>query len=298
LGIGVDLLSFFANHTFLRQTFSRTALRVAMRRAAHQILDRPLVLEDPYALRILPPEAAAQVLAVSELEQQPFARAMRGYMSVRSRFAEDEFARAVARGVRQYVSLGAGLDTFAWRNPHREQAVRIFEVDHPATQSWKRSLMTLANLSVPPDTIYVPIDFECDSLEAGLGKAGLDVSQPVFFSWLGVVSYLTLENFRKTLRFFGSLPAGSGTVFDYSLPRSAVSEADARQLDELAARVAGMGEPFQLFFTPDEVADELASVNWKIYINLDAAGIRSRYYPDSKSQWSSAGRLLSAGNEG
>ncbi len=108
-----------------QNAYSRTALRVAMRRAAHQVLDRPRVFEDPYALRILPPEAAAQVGLDPEHEQRPFDRALRTFVAVRSRFAEDEFAEAVARGVRQYVALGAGLDTFAWRNPSRSRGARF-----------------------------------------------------------------------------------------------------------------------------------------------------------------------------
>ena len=183
-------------------SFSRTALRVAMRRASHQVLDRPLVLEDPFAIRILPPDAAAEIGRDQERERGPFASALRAFIAVRSRFAEDEFVAAAARGVKQLVALGAGLDTFAWRNPHREAGVRIFEVDHPATQAWKRELIATAGLPDAAAT-YVPVDFERQSLADCLRAAGFRTDSPAFFSWLGVVPYLTRDAFRSTLRFFG-----------------------------------------------------------------------------------------------
>ena len=267
-----------------------------MRRAAHQILDRPLVLDDPYAFRILPPEAAAEVRSAAEGEQHHFAKAMRTFMAVRSRFAEDEFARAVAAGVRQYVALGAGLDTFAWRNPHREYGIRVFEVDHPATQGWKRGLIAEADLAEPPATFYVPVDFEQQSLAAQLSVAGFDTGAPAFFSWLGVVPYLTLDAFRSTLRFFGAMAEGSGAVFDYPLPREALGEAERRVLDELSARVAKIGEPFQLFFTPAQLTEELSSVGWRVLDDLGGAEIRSRYFSGREEIRGGLGRLMSAAN--
>jgi methyltransferase (TIGR00027 family) len=281
------------------QTYSRTALRVAIRRAAHQIFDHPLVLEDPYAFRILPPEAAAELRRNPAREQQPLAIAMRSFMAVRSRFAEDEFAQAVGRGVRQYVALGAGLDTFAWRSPHRNAGVHVFEVDHPATHAWKQELMAAANLPAPPATTYVPVDFERQSLAACLSQAGFGADVPAFFSWLGVVPYLTIDAFRNTLLFFGELPSGSGVVFDYALPREAADEPGRVALDELARRVASVGEPFQLFFMPDDVAKEFQSIGWSVAADLDAMAIRTRYFPnrsDSGGARSGVARLVSARN--
>src|ERR1700733_996414 len=163
--------------------FSRTAQRVAIRRAAHQLLDEPKVLDDPLALRIIGSEAAAE-LRSNPKEHHAFSRAFRAFMAARSRFAEDELAGAVARGVRQYVVLGAGLDTFAYRNPHA--GLRVFEVDHPATQEWKRERLRAANISVPSSLTFVPIDFERKTLDVGLEQRGFDANAPAFFSWLGV----------------------------------------------------------------------------------------------------------------
>ena len=263
-----------------QQTYSRTALRVAMRRAAHQVLDRPVVFEDPFAIRILPHDIAAEIGRAPERESRPFARAMRAFMAVRSRFSEDEFAEAVKRGVNQYVALGAGLDTFAWRNPHRDSTVQVFEVDHPATQAWKRELIAQANLPETAAT-YVPVDFERQSLADCLHAAGFRTDAPAFFSWLGVVPYLTLDAFRNTLRFFGGMAAGSGVVFDYALPRAEVDEERLAAFDELSARVASAGEPFQLFFMPDDLANEFHAIGWRVAAQLDAAAIRQRFFPES-----------------
>jgi methyltransferase (TIGR00027 family) len=127
---------------------SRTALRVAMRRAAHQLYDAPpLVLEDPLAVPILGREYRAEVERTQFKLHKPHSVALRAFLVARSRYAEDLLAHAVANGVTQYVLLGAGLDTFAHRNPHPH--LRVFEVDHPATQLWKRELLAANNLATP-----------------------------------------------------------------------------------------------------------------------------------------------------
>src|SRR5262245_36371831 len=196
---------------------SRTAMRVAARRAAHQLLDHPRVLEDPIALPIIGPEAAAKVRS----EPLPYrgrpGRSLRAFLVARSRFAEDELARAVARGTRQYVILGAGLDTFAYRNPHENAGLRVFEVDFPATQAWKRRKLTAASIAIPPSLTFAPVDFERQTLAAGLAVAGFDASGPAFFSWLGVSMYLSAEAIDSTLQFVASLPPGGGIVFDYAV---------------------------------------------------------------------------------
>src|SRR5579859_7444329 len=133
---------------------SRTALRVAIRRAAHQIADPPSVLNDPIALRLIGPGYENDL----ERAMHPVGRDFRAFMAARSRYAEDHLAQAVAAGVRQYVILGAGLDTFAYRNPFPH--IRVFEVDFPATQEWKRSLLAGAGVAVPENLTFVPLDFE------------------------------------------------------------------------------------------------------------------------------------------
>src|SRR5262249_40747077 len=176
---------------------SRTAHRVALRRAAHQLWDIPRVFDDPIALKILPADASAE-LAGSRLSDSTPARYLRAFMVARSRFAEDHLANAVARGVKQYVVLGAGLDTFAYRNPFPD--LHVYEVDFPATQAWKRELLHLGKISIPANLTFAPVDFEKDTLHEGLRHAGFKADEAAFFSWLGVTPYLAESTVLTTLR--------------------------------------------------------------------------------------------------
>ena len=128
---------------------SRTALRVAMRRAAHQLYDNPKVLDDPIAMPIVGPRAAEKLRAERPGAFGKFGLGLRAFMAARSRFAEDALARSITRGATQYVILGAGLDTFAYRNPYAESALHVFEVDFPATQEWKRRNLKEAQIAIP-----------------------------------------------------------------------------------------------------------------------------------------------------
>src|SRR5262245_12011930 len=172
---------------------SSTAFRVAMRRAAHQILDRPLVLEDPIALRIVGSRRAEAIRANPRRYDSSSGRALRLFLAARSRCAEDALARAVAEGVRQYVVLGAGLDTFAYRNSYPPGRLRVFEVDMPTTQAFKRDLLARTKIEAPASLTFVPVDFETQSLPEQLLAAGLREDEPAFFSWLGVTMYLTRD---------------------------------------------------------------------------------------------------------
>jgi methyltransferase (TIGR00027 family) len=237
---------------------SRTALGVALRRATHQVYDeRPLVLNDPIAVPLLG-NRYAKVLADSEEDlYEDSSRMMRAWLVARSRFAEDHLARAVEVGVRQYVILGAGLDTFGFRNPHPE--LQVYEVDHPATQSWKQELAEANAVVVPASLHFVSVDFETQRLSERLEAAGLNPHVPTVFALLGVVMYLTADAFGETLKYVAAFPEGSGVIFDYAVPRDMlpVEEIDAR--DELASRVESIGEPFRLFFSPDEIRKVLGA---------------------------------------
>lgn len=276
---------------------SRTALHVALRRAAHQRFDaRPLVLDDPIAVPILGAHAAEldRTPGLNPLRKpRPYSHALRAFVVARSRYAEDQLAERVARGVTQYVLLGAGLDTFAHRNPHA--TLRVFEVDHPATQQWKRELLGATNLPNPPRLTYVPVDFESQSLPAQLAAAGHSSALPTFFSWLGVVPYLTLAAFRGTLGFIAAQPAGSGLVFDYAQPRHVLPADERLAHDSLSARVQQAGEPFRLFFTPAEAAAELAA--FRRIEDLGSDELNRLYFShrtDRLKLLGNVGRLLSA----
>jgi methyltransferase (TIGR00027 family) len=256
----------------LRNRASRTALRVALRRAVHQVLDPPPVLVDPIAIPLL----GAQFSFDPARESHRIARAFRAYMATRSRYAEDHLAAAVAAGTAQYVLLGAGLDTFAYRNPHPH--LRVFEVDFPATQQWKRTLLAEARIAEPANLTFVPLDFEHMTLAAGLAAANFDPSRPAFFAWLGVVPYLTLEAFRSTLATIAALPAGSGVSFDYGLARESLSFLRRMAFDALARRVAAAGEPFKLFFTPDLLEAELRRAGFHRVEQRDADALNAMYF--------------------
>lgn len=255
----------------------------------HQVLDRdPKVLYDPIAIPIVGRE---------NLEEQDSAgsRTMRAFMVARSRYAEDKLAEAVAKGVRQYVVLGAGLDTFAYRNPFPH--VRVFEVDHPATQAWKRERLQAAGIAIPPELTFVAIDFEKQTLHAELAAAGFTTLEPAFFSWLGVTPYLTREAFEGTLRFIVSLPAGSGVAFDFAVERSALSFMETMALDELSRRVASAGEPFQLFFDPQKLAEDLKRMGFSSVERLHSDEINARYFANRSDKLrvrGGLGQLLSA----
>ena len=272
-------------------------MRVAMRRAAHQLFDTPLVLVDPIAVPIIGKEAAAQVQAERHRLGQRVARAIRAFMAVRSRYAEDQLALAVARGTTQYVVLGAGLDTFAYRSPYNEAALRVFEVDYPATQEWKRRKLAAARIPIPPSVTYAPVDFERQTLAEGLRTVGFDESKATFFSWLGVTMYLTEEAIDSTLRFVASTPAGGGIAFDYAVPRASLNWVGKLALDAMSRRVAAAGEPFQTFFNPAALAEKLTRMGFRSVEDLGGEQLTARYFKDRADGLrvaSSLGHLISA----
>lgn len=250
---------------------SRTALRVAHRRAVHQVLDQPCILNDPIAVPLLGWEFTID----HAKESHPIARAFRAFMAARSRFAEDELAALVEQGVRQYVVLGAGLDTFAYRNPF--PSLRVFEVDFPATQAWKRMLLAEAGIAVPANVTFVPLDFEHKTLAEGLVEAGLE-KQPTFFGWLGVVPYLTSEAFHSSIAAIAQLPPPSAVTFDFGLSPELLGPRGRMAFEMLAARVAAAGEPFQLFFTPEQLKSELRSMGFSQVEITGADELNRRYF--------------------
>lgn len=257
---------------------SRTAFRVAMRRAAHQLLDHPHVLEDPIAIPLL----GSDFQIDHEYEAHPIVRSFRAFMAARSRCAEDHLARAVAAGVAQYVVLGAGLDTFAYRNPFSQ--LRVFEVDFPATQDWKRSLLAEAAIPEPSHLTFVPLDFEHKTLADGLREAGFDATRPAFFGWLGVVPYLTLDAIRSTIAAIGTLPASSGVCFDYGLSPATMSPSRRAVYEALAARVAAAGEPFRTLFDPGDLALELANAGFHRIEQFDSGQLNHRYFANREDK--------------
>jgi len=191
----------------------------ASQRAAHQILDNPKILEDPLALRIIGAEAESKLRLELANFQRPELRAFRAGVMIRNRYAEEELAQSVQRGVRQYVILGAGLDTFAYRNPF--PLLRVFEVDHPATQAWKRSCLEKAAIPIPASVTYVAVDFERQMMTDALGQSGFKSDALTFVSFIGVVRYLSRETLISVLTsIVSSMPTGSEVAFDCGPPPS------------------------------------------------------------------------------
>jgi methyltransferase (TIGR00027 family) len=233
---------------------SLTAERVAMRRALHQLVDVPLIHEDPLAVTILGADRARELEAdARHVETHATAWRLRAFVAVRSRIAEERLARAVAAGVDQYVVLGAGLDTFAYRNPH--PALRVFEVDHPDTQAWKRRRLAEARIEMPESAVQVPVDFTKDPLPRSLLAAGVDREVPTVFSWLGVTPYLEPAVVSATLADLAPFARGGGAVvFDYLVPPGTLPRPHRAAIEALAARTAAAGEPMVGFFAPERLA--------------------------------------------
>jgi methyltransferase (TIGR00027 family) len=254
---------------------SRTAIGVAIQRAAHQVLDHPVVFADPLAMRIIGPRARAAIEA-GRAERSAFAPLLRAVLAVRSRVAEEALADAYARGVRQYVVLGAGLDTFALRNPL--PGLQVFEVDHPNTQRWKRARLAEEGLAPPPRLHFVAVDFERQDLRTELLAAGLDRSQPAFFSWLGVVMYLEALAIRATLRAVASLcGAEGGIAFDFIAAPKASQILLRWILWWRARRVARLGEPFRSFLDPERVREWLIESGFRDVSILTSELLGQRY---------------------
>jgi methyltransferase (TIGR00027 family) len=257
---------------------SRTASRVALRRAAHQLLDVPLVFDDPLALKVIRWDAAELLRNnPAHFERGRLTKYLRAFLAVRSRIAEDVVAEEISKGARQVVILGAGLDTFSLRN--QQPDVRVFEVDHPATQAWKQRRLADTAIPIPPTVTFVPVDFERHNLRESLMKAGLDPQRPAVFSWLGVTPYLEEAAIWQTLAdiaFFST--TGGGVIFDYSIPPSNLSFFQRWVFRRLAKRVAKAGEPFRSYFDPPALVQRLGETGFSRVSDLGQAEMNARYF--------------------
>ena len=253
---------------------SLTARGAAAYRAIHQRHEDAAIFRDPFAEKILDADTRAML---DEVAADPSRRGMRLFIVSRSRFSEEALAASVARGARQVVVLGAGLDTFSLRNPYPD--VRVFEVDFPATQGWKRERLREAELVAPDTLTFAPVDFERESLADGLDRAGFRHDRPAFFQWLGVTPYLTREAIASTLDFIVGVP-GSAVAFDYTEPfENQVPERRAR-LTAMAESAAARGEPWLSFFDPPEIAAILRGKGFGDIEDFGFADVIRHYAPE------------------
>lgn len=278
---------------------SRTALFTTYSRAYHVEHDSPVIFADPFAGMLLTatertgieeemlsslhrnnPAAAASFpdrqSAISWLMQ---AGAATPIVLARARYAEECLERAIGQGVTQYVILGAGLDSFAWRRPDLMRRLTLFEVDFPATQRFKRERLTELGLTLPAQLRFVPLDFTERPLDAALKESGYDPSAPGFFSWLGVTYYLPRQVVLETLRTVAAIAtAGSGIVFDY-LDDDAFHAAKASpRVLRMLWSVALLGEPMQAGFDPLALATELHPLGLEPAEELSPVAIQQRYF--------------------
>jgi methyltransferase (TIGR00027 family) len=199
-------------------------------------------------------------------------------MVMRNRYAEDELDKAIARGVAQYVILGAGLDSFVYRRPDLAGVVQVFEVDYPATQQWKRMRLRELRVELPPNLIFIPLDFEMQPLTAGLQAGGYRPEAPAFFSWLGVTMYLTEEAIFNTLRVVASLALGSEIVFSYVVPEALLDEEHQRLLAAIKAGAAARGEPWLSCFEPAHLKARIKELGFTQVWDLGPEEANARYF--------------------
>jgi methyltransferase (TIGR00027 family) len=257
---------------------SRTALGAARLRAAHQVLDQGLILADPLAVRILGDDIQVSLDYAQNHTSGP---RMRWFIASRSRIAEDALTMAVDAGTTQLVVLGAGLDTLAYRTPLAGR-LRIFEVDHPATQRRKRDMLAAASIVVPETLSFVPVDFERENLSERLEAAGFKSTERSFFSWLGVVPYLTEPAIYSTLGFIARLPGGAEVVFDYVNPAKSVAAAGRTAHQALAARVAAVGERFQGYLDTPSLCAKMSALGFRHVDDVGPAELAARFFPEAE----------------
>jgi methyltransferase (TIGR00027 family) len=271
---------------------SATAIANAMTRAAHLLLDDdPKIFADTLALRLsgVGDEAALRANLNTLVEEiarsstldfaQALFREFRALQALRSRYTEDKLEKALQQGISQYVILGAGLDSFAYRRQDLSGGVRVFELDYPATQHWKRERLRELHIALPSNLTFIPIDFEKQTLAEALQAGGYRPEEPAFFSWLGVTRYLTEETVFKTLRAVAAMSApGSVLVLDYSLPDSLLDEEGRRFLAVLRAFGTAHGEPWQSLFEPATLAARVKEAGFAEVWDFGPEQANTRYF--------------------
>ena len=252
---------------------SKTMLRTAALRAAHHILDKPPIFEDPIAIALVPASAQAMVASLdADLAM------LRAAFAVRSRFAEDRLARAAARNVSQYVMIGPGLDTFPWRQPDYAVKMRLFSADHPETLAWTRAYFQGRRLSEPPNLTFLPVDLEECRLGERLVQSGFDPGAPAFLSALGVTQYVSRAAIDSTLVFAASLAAGSEIVFSFVLPADELNGEDACLALRAAERAASLGEPWKTRLRPSDIVRQLEVLGFSEVFHLTEKAAHDRYF--------------------
>lgn len=256
---------------------SRTALATSLMRAAHTRRDPHPLINDPWGDRLVP-ESAKRALAPSNETLDGSLMGSRSYANVimRTRYAEDALKTAVSNGVRQYVLIGAGFDSFSLRLPEFSANLQIFELDFPATQRLKIERIDACAVALPDSVHFIAADLSQESVAAALARSSFEPNRLTFFSWLGVTMYLSRDANLATFRSIASCsPAGSQVVFTYLDER--VFQAQSASFRELEQRVAAIGEPFLSGFNPAELAANLTSCGLGLVEDLNGSEAAAKY---------------------
>jgi methyltransferase (TIGR00027 family) len=257
---------------------SRTAMFAAVSRGLFRLeTASPWVLDDVLALVLVGPVWQQLRDQFDPLFPGPVRRDARAAVCTRSRYAEDRLA---AGTFAQYVILGAGLDSLAWRRPDLLRSLRVFEVDHPASQAWKLKRVRDLALPVSDSHVFVPADFEAEPARDALGTAGFDSGQPALFSWTGVAPYLTEQAIASTLRTIARAAAGSEVVFSYRAEESVLDDAGREFIRIYAPLAASLGEPLQPGWPVIEIERLISRSGLKVVDHPARADLQGRYFAD------------------
>jgi methyltransferase (TIGR00027 family) len=258
---------------------SLTANSVAMMRAAHQLFDDPIIFKDPIALNIIGTQAVSNIHSKKRAFKTKLHSYLRAIVIARSCFAEAELSEAIKSGVNQYVILGAGLDTFAYRNPNNTDRLHVFEVDYPASLNWKRQQLNKTGIRIPNSLTFVPIDFETQSLADQLKSTGFKTDKATFFSWLGVTMYLTHDAMMETMKFIASsTPPGSKVVFDYVIPPFSQNFLRRLIFYLLSKKVERGGEQWKSFYEPASLIKSLKAIGFSRTENIGPDRINALFF--------------------
>jgi methyltransferase (TIGR00027 family) len=267
----------------------------AVARALYRDEPGPRIFDDDLALGLAGEEGRALAERLRTELPRTQVLAFCRWMCVRSRFAEDLVERAVSTGVEQYVILGAGLDSFAYRRSDLLDPLRVFEVDHPASQSWKRDRLRDLGIEIPDNLVFAPIDFERQTLREGLVRAGFEFARTAVFSWIGVTMYLTLDAIEATLRTIAECMPGSQVSLTYNQPHHVLDDMALQVTRTFGAIATEMGEPFVSLFVPDEIEGLLRKLGFDDIVHFGPQEARDAWFSGAVDvEMAGAQRLIAA----
>jgi len=250
----------------------------AVARALYRDEPGPVIFDDDLALGLAGEEGLALAARLRTELPWPDVLAFCRWMCIRSRFTEDLVERAISRGVGQYVILGAGLDSFAYRRGDLMDRIRVFEIDHPASQSWKQDRLRDLRLQIPDSLVFAPVDFERQTLQDGLASAGFSFARTAVFSWIGVTMYLTLAAIEATLETISQCVPGSQVVLTFNQPHHLLDRSALEVTRSFEAIASGLGEPFVSLFAPDQIEGLLRSHGFGDIVHFGPQEARAAWY--------------------